>query len=172
MPQMGWIFDKSRCVGCRACTVACKMENNTPTDVNWRWVYDLEAGAYPDPSVEFYSTACYHCESPACMASCPTDAITKDAQTGLVQIAQAQCVGCKYCIAACPYGAVQFNAATKKVDKCTGCVQRVEVGLAPACVVTCVGGALQWVQDAEWGGTPPEGFAPMKHTKPSVKFEG
>ncbi len=172
MPQMGWIFDRSRCVGCRACTVACKMENNTPADVNWRWVYDLEGGAYPSPTLEFFSTACYHCESPACAPSCPTDAITKDATTGLVQIDEAGCVGCKYCIATCPYGAVQFNAATKKAEKCTGCVQRVSAGLAPACVATCVGGALQWVTDAAWGGEAPAGFAPAKHTKPAVKFEG
>lgn len=172
MAQMGWIFDRSKCVGCRACTVACKMENNTPTEVNWRWVFDVESGAYPDPSVEFYSTACYHCQSPACMPSCPVDAISKDAENGLVQIDQDKCVGCKYCMAACPYGAPQFNAVTKKVEKCTGCVSRVTQGLSPACADTCVGGALQWVVDETWGGEPPEGFAPAKYCKPSVKFLG
>ncbi len=171
MPQMGWIFDRSRCVGCRACTVACKMENNTPTEVNWRWVYDLEGGAYPEPTLEFYSTACYHCEQPACLDSCPTDAITKDSATGLVLIDDSDCVGCRRCVAVCPYGAPQLNAMTKKVDKCNGCAQRVTEGLDPACVATCVGGALQWVEDAEWGGPAPEGFAPAKHTKPAVLFK-
>jgi len=148
------------------------MENNTPTEVNWRWVYNLESGVYPNPSLEFISMACFHCESPACIPSCPTQAIAKDPTTGLVQIDKARGVGCKYCMATCPYGAPQFNATTKKVEKCTGCVQRVALGLKPACVVTCVGGALQWGTDETWGGTPPDGFAPMRHTNPSVKFLG
>ena len=172
MAQMGWIFDRSRCVGCRACTVACKMENNTPTDVNYRWVFDREAGAYPEPTLEFVSMACYHCESPACMASCPVGAITKDAETGLVLIDQGKCTGCRYCMATCPYGSPQYNAMTGKVEKCTGCAQRIEQGLEPACVNTCVGGALQWVEDVAWGGDPPAGFAPSHLTGPSVQFKG
>ena len=172
MAQMGWIYDKSLCVGCRACTVACTMENNTPTQVNWRWVYDQESGAYPAPLVSFFSTACYHCADPACRASCPVDAIGKDADTGLVQIDQAKCVGCKYCMATCPYGAPQLNGVTGKVEKCTGCDQRISAGLKPACVDTCLGGALQWLEDQQWGGAAPDGFADPGYTNPAVKFTG
>ncbi len=173
MAQLGWMFDATRCIGCRACTVACKMENNTPTDVNYRWVFDRESGSYPNPQVSFLSTACYHCASPACMASCPVDAITKDPDTGIVLVDQDACIGCKYCIATCPYGAVQFNEATSKVEKCTYCVERTEQGLIPACAATCVGGAITAVEDAAWAsnaGDVPNGVAAPHMTGPSVRF--
>ena len=171
MAQLGWIFDKSKCVGCRACVVACQMENNAQADVHWRWVMDLESGAYPNPVLTFFSTACYHCVHPACMPACPVDAITKDPATGLVEIMADDCIGCTYCMATCPYGAPQLNKATAKVEKCHGCVQRVTEGLMPACVDTCVGGALQWVADEAWGGSGPDEFAPANLTQPAVKFE-
>jgi len=169
MSQKGWIFDASRCVGCRACVVACKMENNTPTEVNYRWVYDRESGVYPNPAVAFTSMACFHCVEPACIPSCPVSAITKDAD-GLVLIDESSCIGCKYCMAACPYGAPQYNQVSQKVEKCTYCIARTSVGLNPACVQTCVGGALQITTDDVWGGTPPEGFEDPVRTQPAVKF--
>ncbi len=171
MAQVGWIFDLSRCVGCRACTVACMMENNTPSDIHYRWVLETESGAYPNPGVRFLSMACYHCEEPACMASCPVSAITKDAD-GRVLIDDAKCIGCKYCMATCPYGAPQWNARTKKVEKCTYCVQRTSTGLEPACARTCVGGAIQAATDVNWatGTSDPADWAPRRLTKPAVKF--
>lgn len=173
MAQFGWVFDLSKCVGCRACTVACKIENNTPTTVNYRWVVEKEGGAWPTPTVSFVSLACYHCEAPACRESCPVDAITKDPDTGIVLIDEDACVGCRYCMAACPYGSPQFNAATQKVEKCTYCVQRTDAGLLPACAVTCVGGAIQSVVDENWerGDAVPEDFAPTNLTLPAVRFE-
>jgi len=173
MAQVGWVFDTTRCVGCRACTVACKMENNTPTDVNYRWVIERESGAYPNPRVTFISMPCNHCAEPACMASCPVDAISKDPDTGIVLIDEEACIGCKYCMAACPYGAPQFNEATLKVEKCTYCVQRTTAGLLPACALTCVGGAITSVEDAQWvaaDGDTPEGYASPHLTHPSVRF--
>ena len=175
MAQVGWIFGLRKCVGCRACTVACTMENNTETEVNYRWVLEQEGGAYPTPTVQTFSTACYHCASPACMASCPVDAITKDPDTGVVLIDQEACVGCKYCIAACPYRAPQLNEVTGKVEKCTYCVQRTSQGLMPACAATCVGGAISVATDERWsedGDPRPEGFASPRHTGPSVRFIG
>jgi len=145
------------------------MENNTPTDVNYRWVFERESGFYPNPELAFSSLACFHCEAPACIPSCPVGAITKNAE-GLVLINDALCIGCKYCMAACPYGAPQFNAITRKVEKCTYCVQRTSQGLVPACVQTCVGGALQISEDDTWGGAAPDGFANPIRTRPAVKF--
>lgn len=172
MSQKGWTFDKSRCVSCKACVVACKMENNTPTDVNYRWVIEKESGEYPSARIQFTSMACFHCEHPACMAACPVDgAITKDPDTGIVLIHEDLCIGCKYCMAVCPYGAPQFNEATKKVEKCTFCFQRVQQGLLPACVITCVGLALDVADDEAWDGVPPEGFADRNLTHPSIKFK-
>ena len=170
MPQRGWIYDKSKCVGCRACVVACKQENNTDYAVNYRWVIEKESGYYPNPSVMLFSMACYHCADPACLASCPVGAISKDTD-GRVLIDEATCIGCKYCVGACPYGAPQFNEAKGKTEKCTYCVQRTSNGLAPACAITCVGGAITAATDETWGGTAPDGYADATLTNPSVKFE-
>jgi Fe-S-cluster-containing dehydrogenase component len=192
MAQKGWNFNVARCVGCSACAIACKAENNTypttsptnmealvvgngrPVVVNYREVETIDSGTYPRPVRVFVSMACNHCASPACLASCPVEpkAIAKDGTTGLVQISQEKCIGCRYCEAACPYGAPQFNVATNKVEKCTGCKTRVDAGLKPACVTTCVGKALTWVEATFVGdhGTVPPGFAATTLTEPSIKF--
>jgi Fe-S-cluster-containing dehydrogenase component len=169
MPQVGWIMDLGKCVGCRACTVACAMENNTST-VNYRWVIETETGAYPTPSVSFFSLGCYHCADPACVAACPTGGITKRTSDGVVLIDQDACIGCKYCMAACPYGAPQFNEVTQKVEKCTYCIARADAMLGPACARTCVGGAIQAATDDTWGGAVPDGHVQLGLTNASVKF--
>jgi anaerobic dimethyl sulfoxide reductase subunit B (iron-sulfur subunit) len=194
MPQKGWNLDLSRCIGCHACAVACKAENNTspstsatvmeqpalrrgrPVGVNWREVLTLEGGAYPRPIKLFVTMACMHCANPACIAACPVNpkAIVKRDSDGMVLILQDRCIGCRYCEAACPFGAPQYNLATGKVEKCTGCVHRLDAGLAPACVTTCVGRALTWVDDYDYRrdghGTPPPGLANSALTNPSIRF--
>lgn len=184
MPQFGWTLDLRRCVGCNACVIACKAENNTAPQlspltvrhghavaVNYRQVVTVEAGAYPAVTRTFVTMACNHCEAPACMASCPVGAITKDAVTGVVTIDQATCIGCRYCQWACPYGAPQFNEATEKVEKCTGCAHRLAVGLLPACATSCPSRALHYVPDFVAGAsTPPTGFADPALTHPSINF--
>jgi len=170
MAQVGWVLDLGKCVGCRACVVSCKMENNTPTALNYRWVIERESGAYPTPSLSFFSMGCYHCADPACMAACPVSAITKRASDGIVLIDEAACIGCRYCMAACPYGAPQFNPATEKVEKCTYCVARADASLGPACARTCVGGAITAVTDDTWGGTAPADHARISLTNASVRF--
>lgn len=186
MSQRGWKLDIVRCVGCHACSVACKAENNTrpqtsPLTVknqdladttSYRWVVFKEGGAYPYPTNNFVTMACHHCLQPACKASCPVGAISKRESDGIVLIDQDKCIGCKYCVQTCPYGAPQFNSTTKKAEKCTFCVHRIDAGLKPACETTCVGRVITSVSDSTGpSGTPPSGFADVELTNPAVEFE-
>jgi len=181
--QVGWYFNENNCIACRACETGCKQEFDLPIGVKRRKVLIREEGKYPNPKVRYISTACYHCEEPACMKACPSSAISKESRFGTVQIDQSKCIGCKKCAAACPYGAPVFDEKKKKMDKCTLCIHRLEVGLPPACVRTCPGYAL-WhgkLTDIVAQTLPPEiyrrplrddlpGFADPKLTRPSAKF--
>jgi DMSO reductase iron-sulfur subunit len=137
-----WV-DLEHCIGCNACTMACKAENNTPVGVDYNRVMEIEEGSFldasqvPDVSVTFVPMPCMHCARPACQAACPVGAITKRKEDGIVLINKDKCIGCRYCAWACPYGAPQFNAEAKVMEKCTLCVHRVEKGQQPACVTTC-----------------------------------
>ena len=184
MPQIGWIIDLTRCTGCHTCEIACKMENNTAPvssplplksawsakQVNWRRVLEVESGRYPNVKRSFYTMSCHHCKHPACMAACPTDAISKRAADGIVLIDQNACIGCRYCAAACPYGAPVFNEDTGKMEKCTFCVHRIDAGLEPACVTACLGAALQWTTSPDAPGDVPPGFADPRLTAPAVEW--
>lgn len=154
-----------------------------PKDLSYRRVLFQESGKYPNPVRLFVSSSCNHCEKPACMAACPLsnekdpanpeNVITKRAADGAVLINQETCIGCKYCAWACPYGAPRFNEATQKLEKCSLCVHRLDDGLQPACVTTCVGRALYLVDNfspADAGRNAPAGFANPQLTRPSVKF--
>lgn len=189
MAQVGFTFDKLKCVGCHSCSVACKSENNTPPGVRYRRVVYAESGTRGSTTSPlkraFTSMACYHCANPACVAACPTGSLAKDPTFGMVQVNQATCIGCRRCAAACPYGAPQFNAETQKTEKCTGCLHRVfdtsvtppvrRVGALPACVVACPSGALGYSEKTgTWpsaGGTAPERFYDRTKTNPSVEFD-
>jgi anaerobic dimethyl sulfoxide reductase subunit B (iron-sulfur subunit) len=179
MVQKAFHLDLNRCIGCRACSVACKAENNTQLDVNFRWVADVEGGVFANssnpPLRYFVSTACNHCADPACMAACPVDAIVKR-DDGIVYIDNDICTGCKRCMWACPYGAPQWNATTEKVEKCHLCMHRVDAGLNPACVDTCVGKALSWGDLDEVGGRPGAvsqipGMPNAGMTNPSTRYK-
>ena len=171
MTQVGWIVDLRKCIGCRACFVACKAENNTPLRTDWRYVVERERGTYPNPTREFVSNACNHCDEPACQKTCPTGAITKRTSDGVVLIDQDKCIGCRYCQFVCPYGAPRLDTETGKAGKCTMCVHRVDAGLQPACATACLTGALTYAADfpIEPIGTP-EGFNDPALTKPNVYF--
>lgn len=189
MGQRGWLIDLGRCIGCHSCTVACKSEQNTtpltspllfkggnpqrPLHVSYRWVVVQEGGTYPDVWRTFVTSACNHCQTPACLNSCPVNAISKRPSDGIVLIDQERCIGCRYCVWACPYGAPQWNEVTQRVEKCTMCVERIDQGLDPACTTTCVGKALTYVPDfdpAESGRNAPDGFADPALTIPSTRF--
>ncbi|MFZ3058612.1 MAG: 4Fe-4S dicluster domain-containing protein [Candidatus Methanoperedens sp.] len=173
--QVGWSINLERCVGCRACEGGCKNENKVVVGVRWRRVITRETGEYPSPVKYYVTSSCNHCAQPACLKSCPVDAITKRAKDGIVIIDQDKCIGCRRCEWACPYGAPQYNAETKKVEKCHYCFHRIDQGLKPACAMTCMGLALESGNLSEMEKKYPPalkeipGFNPA-FTDPSARF--
>ncbi len=145
--QYGMLIDLERCIGCHTCTIACKEENGTPIGVNWHRVLtlggahmDTPRGTYPNLTMDWLPVPCQHCQNAPCAQVCPAAAITRRAD-GIVLIDKEKCVGCQYCVWACPYGVPQFNAQTGQVEKCTFCAHRVDVGQQPFCVDACSWGA-------------------------------
>lgn len=140
--RYGFVIDLSRCIDCRSCMVACSVENNVPMNHTRIWVKDLGVqGTFPELSRSFVPYNCMHCENPPCIEVCVSGATYKDPDNGLVLVDQEACIGCGFCVDACPYNARYLDETRGVVDKCTGCIQRVEQGQSPACVATCVGGS-------------------------------
>lgn len=158
MTRYGMVIDLKQCIGCHACTLACKVENATKPGIFWNKVFDEEEGEYPSVRRYFLPRLCMHCEDAPCVEACPTGASHKR-EDGIVLCDYDKCVGCKYCILACPYGARYFNEdkrgyfgdkltpneeigyqkhALGTVEKCHFCVDRVERGEEPACVLACL----------------------------------
>jgi len=140
--RYGFVINVSRCIDCRACLVACSVENNVPMNHTRIWVHDLGVqGQFPILQREFIPWNCMHCEHPPCTEVCVSGATYKDPDTGLVLVDQQACIGCGFCVDACPYDVRYLDEKRGVVDKCNACLQRVEVGMQPACVATCVGGS-------------------------------
>jgi molybdopterin-containing oxidoreductase family iron-sulfur binding subunit len=162
--QLGMVIDLQRCMGCHTCAVACKIENNLPNKVWWNRVLtdggdapDSTKGTYPDVQRSYVTLACQHCENPACTRVCPVGATYKDADTGVVYQDYEKCIGCRMCMAACPYTGVRsFNWEEPQhymdftvgannvpphqkqvVEKCTLCAHRLASGGEPACIDSC-----------------------------------
>lgn len=132
------LVDTLSCVGCHACEVACKQENDLPAGPNWISVHeDTGWDAEGNPEVSYLVKHCMHCRRPRCMEACPEDAITKR-DDGVVLIDAEACSGCMMCIEACPFGVIQFDDDKGVAQKCTLCVERLEAGLQPACVAACL----------------------------------
>lgn len=143
--RYGFVIDLKRCIDCRACLVACSTENNVPMNHTRIWVHDLGLnGAFPDLQRTFVPYNCMHCEHPPCTEVCVSGATYKDPDHGLVLVDQEACIGCGLCVAACPYDARYYDETRGVVDKCNGCIQRLEQGMKPACVATCVGGSRKF----------------------------
>lgn len=130
------VIDNRKCIGCHACSVACKEENQVPLGVFRTWVKYVEKGKYPNARRHFQVTRCNQCENPPCVRICPTGAMYQR-RNGIVEFNRANCIGCKACLQACPYDAIYVDPATHTAAKCHFCAHRIDRGLEPACVIVC-----------------------------------
>lgn len=146
MTQYGFYFDNSRCTGCRTCQMACMDYKDMPNELAFRKVYDYEGGNWEqaeDGSVSckvfsyHVSLSCQHCKNPVCVKNCPTGAMGKDPETGIVSVDRDKCIGCGYCAMTCPYDAPKISRTHGGSVKCDGCKDRVAQGLKPICVGAC-----------------------------------
>lgn len=134
--KYGFVIDNRKCIGCHACTTACKSEHEVPVGVNRTWVKQVEKGVYPDTRRLFSVMRCNHCTDAPCVSICPTEALYIR-EDGIVDFDKERCIGCKSCMQACPYDALYIDPETHTAAKCNYCAHRIDVGLEPACVNVC-----------------------------------
>lgn len=132
----GFVIDNRRCIGCHACSTACKQENEVPLGVYRTWVKYVDKGAFPHARRTFQVTRCNHCANPPCVRICPVTAMYQR-HDGIVEFDPDICIGCKACLQACPYDAIHIDPATGTAAKCHYCAHRTDLGLEPACVIVC-----------------------------------
>lgn len=175
--QHGFYFNADNCISCHACEAACSEKNNLPAHIAFRSVGYLEGGSYPSYTRMNISMACNHCDNPVCLKGCPTRAYTKFAEYGAVLQDPDICFGCGYCTWVCPYNAPQLDPVAGHVSKCNMCVDRLEVGLKPACAAACLGGALDFgvietrPEHREQLETRIPGFPTPEITHPNIRFQ-
>jgi len=139
--QFGMVVDTVACVGCSACVLACRNENEVPEGCSRRWVNQVVEGRFPDLKMEIWSESCHQCANAPCVSNCPTGASHVDDVTGTVQVDPAKCTGCKACMTSCPYNA-RYVHPDGYIDKCTLCRHRLIEGLATACESICPTSAI------------------------------
>lgn len=175
--QHGFHFTADNCIGCHACEAACSEKNDLPPHLSFRSVGYVEGGTYPNFTRMNISMACNHCDDPVCLKGCPTAAYTKHPEYGAVLQDPDICFGCGYCTWVCPYNAPQLDPVEGHVQKCNMCVDRLEVGLKPACVAACVGNALDFgviettPENREQKKTSIPGFPDPSISKPNIRFQ-
>ena len=135
-PRWAKLLDQTKCIGCHACTTACKSENDVPVGVTRTYVKSVDVGVFPEARRNFQVTRCNQCVDAPCVNACPTAAMFKR-DDGIVDFDKDACIGCKACIAACPYDAIFINPEDHSAEKCNFCAHRLDMGLEPACVVVC-----------------------------------
>lgn len=174
--RFGMIIDLKKCTGCHACSAACKAENRVPPKTFRTRVKEVETGEFPNVGLDFVKSACMHCQDAPCVRVCPTGA-SHLGELGLIDVTEETCVGCGYCVEACPYRARMFNKETHLPEKCTMCVHRLKEGKKPACETTCIGNAiisgdlndpLSEASKAYARGAVP--LSPQFKTKPSIFY--
>ena len=136
MANFGFAIDLRKCIGCHACTIACKSEHEIPVGVNRCWVKTVEKGSFPDTRRFFFPVLCNQCTDAPCARICPTSALFKR-RDGIVDLNAASCIGCRACMEACPYDQLFIDPNTHTAEKCNFCANRVENELLPACVIVC-----------------------------------
>jgi len=175
--QHGFHFTADNCIGCHACEAACSEKNDLPAHISFRSVGYIEGGTYPAYRRLNISMACNHCDNPVCLKGCPTRAYTKFAEYGAVLQDPDICFGCGYCTWVCPYNAPQLDPIKGQVSKCNMCVDRLEVGLKPACAAACLGGALEFgiiesaPENREQVKVNIPGFPKPTITNPNIRFQ-
>ncbi len=175
--QHGFFFNADNCIACHACESACSEKNDVPPHLAFRSVGFVEGGTYPNVQRLNISMACNHCDDPVCLKGCPTRAYTKFAEYGAVLQDPDICFGCGYCTWVCPYNAPQLDPIKGQVSKCNMCVDRLEVGLKPACVSACLGAALDFgvienvPQGRSQAKTEIPGFPRSDITHPNIRFQ-
>jgi len=175
--QHGFHFTADNCIGCHACEAACSEKNDNPAHIAFRSVGYVEGGTYPDFKRLNISMACNHCDDPVCLKGCPTRAYTKYAEYGAVLQDPDICFGCGYCTWVSPYNAPQLDPVKGQVSKCNMCVDRLEVGLKPACVSACLGNALNFgvientPENRQQVKTEIPGLPRTDITNPNIRFQ-
>ncbi|CAN5757218.1 polysulfide reductase NrfD [soil metagenome] len=180
-PTPSWVkvIDQTKCIGCHACTTACKSEHEVPVGVTRTYVKAVDVGEFPQVRRNFQVTRCNQCADAPCVTACPTSAMfSRD--DGIVDFDKQACIGCKACIAACPYDAIFINPDDHSAEKCNFCAHRIDMGLEPACVVVCPVEAIL-VGDitdptskvaAEIGRNATAVRRPEKDTRPKLFYKG
>jgi len=142
--QYSFSFDADKCLKCWACELACQQWRGIkPGTVKLRQVTEVTRGSYPNVRRVFLSLSCRHCAKPPCAAACPTGAITKRSEDGIVVVESQKCIGCRTCLEACPFGVPRY-AEDGTMQKCDMCLDRLAAGQRPICAETCPTGALFW----------------------------
>jgi Fe-S-cluster-containing dehydrogenase component/formate-dependent nitrite reductase membrane component NrfD len=177
--RYGFAIDQRTCIGCHACTVACKTEHQVPVGQFRTWVKYVDQGQFPNSTRDFGVMRCNHCTDAPCVAICPTKALFKR-DDGIVDFDSDRCIGCKSCMQGCPYDAIYLDADTHTAAKCNFCAHRIDEGYEPACVVVCPTHSI-WVGDLEdpdsgisrlVNANPVSVRAPEQNTGPNVFYLG
>ena len=179
MTRLGFLLDSQSCIGCHACTVACKAEHDVPLGVNRTWVKYIETGTFPNVDRHFSVMRCNHCDDAPCISICPTNALFR-ADNGVVDFDDDNCIGCKGCMNACPYDAIYINPVTNTANKCNFCNHRIDQGLEPSCVVVCPTHAIKVVDLDDPADETTQIIArsetavraPEQNTQPKVYYRG
>jgi len=145
MKQFAFVIDCDRCIGCKGCQVACKLQNTIALGQGRNKVCTIgPSGIFPNLQMYFLPTMCQQCANPTCVEVCPTGACYKDEADGIIKIDRSLCIGCGSCKRACPYDCINANKELRVADKCDLCASARECGDTPACVRNCSGGALHY----------------------------